>query len=146
MRVFQVMRRKPLGALGGLLILVLVATALLAPALAPHDPIKMKSSERLQAPRALKGWNSVGIVDDVGEEPLEDFTAMQIAVELGGAAAGRRERLAGHGEFLHVREQDFGLTTLDRKLWLTLRRQLIDRSQEHVADFVAWQRRRLDHG
>src|SRR4030095_335960 len=49
MRVLHVMRRKPLGALGGLLILVLVATALLAPALAPHDPIKMKSSERLHA-------------------------------------------------------------------------------------------------
>ena len=30
-RVFLVMRSKPLGALGGLLILVLVATALLAP-------------------------------------------------------------------------------------------------------------------
>jgi hypothetical protein len=33
--VFRVIRRKPLGALGGLLILVLVATALLAPVLAP---------------------------------------------------------------------------------------------------------------
>ena len=49
-RVFRVMRSKPLGALGGLLILVLVATALLAPVLAPHDPIKMKSTDRLQAP------------------------------------------------------------------------------------------------
>src|SRR5678815_5232864 len=49
-RVFQVIRRKPLGALGGLLILVLVVTALLAPVLAPHDPVKMKSTDRLQAP------------------------------------------------------------------------------------------------
>lgn len=49
-RVFLVIRSKPLGVLGGLLILVLVATALLAPLLAPHDPIKMKSTERLQSP------------------------------------------------------------------------------------------------
>jgi peptide/nickel transport system permease protein len=49
-RVMRVIRSKPLGALGGLLILALVVTAALAPMLAPHDPIKMKSSERLQAP------------------------------------------------------------------------------------------------
>jgi ABC-type dipeptide/oligopeptide/nickel transport system permease subunit len=49
-RVFHAMRGKPLGALGGLLIIVLVATALLAPVLAPYDPIKIKSSDRLQAP------------------------------------------------------------------------------------------------
>src|SRR2546423_840991 len=49
-RVMRVIRAKPLGAVGGLLIVVLALTAVLAPALAPHDPIKMKSSERLQAP------------------------------------------------------------------------------------------------
>src|SRR6185503_6144782 len=48
--VIRVMRGKPLGVLGGLLILVLVVTELLAPVLAPHDPLKMKSTERLQAP------------------------------------------------------------------------------------------------
>jgi len=50
MSLLRVMRGKPLGALGGLLILGLVATALLAPVLAPYDPIKVKSSDRLQAP------------------------------------------------------------------------------------------------
>jgi len=49
-RLVRVMRRKPLGVVGGLLILVLVTTALLAPVLVPHDPIRMKSAERLQAP------------------------------------------------------------------------------------------------
>ena len=49
-RAMRVIRAKPLGAVGGLLIVVLALTAVLAPALAPHDPIKMKSSERLQAP------------------------------------------------------------------------------------------------
>jgi ABC-type dipeptide/oligopeptide/nickel transport system permease subunit len=48
-RIFRVMRGKPLGALGGLLIIALVATALLAPMLAPNDPIKIKSSDRLHA-------------------------------------------------------------------------------------------------
>src|SRR5258705_13403271 len=46
----RLMRRKPLGASGGLLIVVLVATAVLAPVLAPYDPIKIKSSDRLRAP------------------------------------------------------------------------------------------------
>ncbi len=50
MSVVRLLRSKPLGALGGLLILGLVATALLAPVLAPYDPIKVKSSDRLQAP------------------------------------------------------------------------------------------------
>lgn len=56
------MRRKPLGALGGLLVLLLVVTALLAPALAPHDPIKVSSSERLRAPSAshLLGTDDFG--------------------------------------------------------------------------------------
>src|SRR5262245_17967534 len=44
------MRRKPLGALGAVLILVLVANALLAPVIAPYDPITMKSSDRLKPP------------------------------------------------------------------------------------------------
>src|SRR3981189_2558646 len=50
MSLFWGMGGKPRGALGGLLIIVLVATALLAPVLAPYDPIKIKSSDRLQAP------------------------------------------------------------------------------------------------
>jgi peptide/nickel transport system permease protein len=43
-------RRKPLGAVGGLLIAALVLTAVLAPVLAPHDPIKIQSSNRLKPP------------------------------------------------------------------------------------------------
>ena len=55
-------RRKPLGVLGGGLIILLVATALLAPVLAPYDPIKIKSSERLQRPSAahLLGTDDFG--------------------------------------------------------------------------------------
>ena len=60
------MRGKPLGALGGLLIVVLVATALLAPVLAPYDPIKIKSTERLQAP----SLNHLLGTDDFGRDIL----------------------------------------------------------------------------
>src|SRR5262245_33919866 len=61
-RVTRGLLRKPLGALGGALIVLLVATALLAPVLAPYDPIKIKSSERLQRPSAshLLGTDDFG--------------------------------------------------------------------------------------
>ena len=52
--MLRLTRGKPLGALGGILILVLVATALLAPVLALYDPIKIKSADRLQAPGEAK--------------------------------------------------------------------------------------------
>ena len=54
--MFHGMRRKPLGALGALLIIVLVATALLAPVLAPYDPIKMRSTDRLMG-RSTVRWH-----------------------------------------------------------------------------------------
>ena len=50
MSLLRVMRAKPLGALGGLLIVGLVATALLAPVLAPYDPVEVRSGDRLRAP------------------------------------------------------------------------------------------------
>jgi len=61
-RVIRGMRRKPLGTVGGLLILVLVVTALLAPVLAPYDPITVKSSDRLKPPSAahLLGTDDFG--------------------------------------------------------------------------------------
>src|SRR3984893_6463620 len=50
MSLLRVMRGKPLGALGGLLIVGLTATALLAPVLAPYDPVAVRASDRLRAP------------------------------------------------------------------------------------------------
>ena len=64
--MFRLIRSKPLGALGGLLILVLVVTALLAPMLAPYDPIKVNSRERLQAP----SLNHLLGTDDFGRDIL----------------------------------------------------------------------------
>ena len=41
---------KPLGTLGGTLTLLLVLTALFAPALAPYDPLQIQAADRLQPP------------------------------------------------------------------------------------------------
>src|SRR5207247_8317176 len=60
------MRGKPLGALGGLLIIALVTTALLAPVLAPYDPIKIKSADRLQSPNLSHPLGT----DDFGRDIL----------------------------------------------------------------------------
>jgi peptide/nickel transport system permease protein len=61
-RVLRGIRRNPLGALGGALIALLVATALLAPVLAPYDPLKINSSVRLKGPSAahLLGTDDFG--------------------------------------------------------------------------------------
>jgi peptide/nickel transport system permease protein len=64
--VFRLIQSKPLGALGGVLIVVLVVTALLAPVLAPYDPIKVNSRERLQAP----SLNHLLGTDDFGRDIL----------------------------------------------------------------------------
>ena len=65
-RALWAIRRKPLGAVGGALIGVLVATALLAPVLAPYDPNTIKSSERLRPP----GANHLLGTDDFGRDIL----------------------------------------------------------------------------
>jgi peptide/nickel transport system permease protein len=46
----MIIRAKPLGIVGGLLIVLLAVTAIFAPALAPHDPLRIKSADRLQPP------------------------------------------------------------------------------------------------
>ena len=65
-RLLRLVRSKPLGALGGVFILALVTTAVLAPVLAPYDPIKMKSTDRLQAP----SMNHPLGTDDFGRDIL----------------------------------------------------------------------------
>jgi peptide/nickel transport system permease protein len=49
-RACAIVQAKPLGALGGLLILLLVGMAIFAPALAPYDPIQIKAADRLRPP------------------------------------------------------------------------------------------------
>jgi peptide/nickel transport system permease protein len=55
-------RRKPLGAVAALILLVLVVTAICAPLLAPHDPYKQSFRARLQPPsqQYLLGTDTIG--------------------------------------------------------------------------------------
>ena len=43
-------RRKPLGAISGAVLILLILTAIFAPVIATHDPILQSGPERLQAP------------------------------------------------------------------------------------------------
>lgn len=45
-------RRKPLGAISGAVLILLILTAIFAPVIATHDPILQSGPERLQAPSA----------------------------------------------------------------------------------------------
>src|SRR3984893_3728127 len=65
MSLLRVMRGKPLGALGGLLIVGLTATALLAPVLAPYDPVEVRSSDRLRAPSLRHQLGTDGFGRDI---------------------------------------------------------------------------------
>jgi peptide/nickel transport system permease protein len=65
-RWLAIMRAKPLGLVGGLLIALLVLTALLAPALAPYDPLQIKSADRLQPPSLVYPLGT----DDFGRDIL----------------------------------------------------------------------------
>ncbi len=56
-------RRKPLGALGGLLILTMVAAAVLAP-LVPADPLEQHATERLKPPGAAHWFGT----DEAGRD------------------------------------------------------------------------------
>jgi peptide/nickel transport system permease protein len=79
------MLARPLGTLGGLLILLLVLTALVAPVLAPHDPLQIKSAERLQPPSLLHPFGT----DDFGRDILSRIiygARISICIGLGAVA------------------------------------------------------------
>jgi peptide/nickel transport system permease protein len=61
-RVWRTLRRSPSVVIGGLLVLVMLASALLAPIIAPFDPVQYNPSERLQDPslRHLLGTDIYG--------------------------------------------------------------------------------------
>jgi peptide/nickel transport system permease protein len=83
--VLTFLRTKPLGALGGLLILVLVLTAIFAPALAPHDPLRINSTDRLQPP----GTTYLMGTDDFGRDILSRVIyGARISMLIGLGAVG----------------------------------------------------------
>jgi peptide/nickel transport system permease protein len=76
---------KPLGALGGLLVLLLVLTALFAPALAPYDPVQIQAADRLQPPSLRHPLGT----DDFGRDILSRViygARISVLVGLGAVA------------------------------------------------------------
>jgi peptide/nickel transport system permease protein len=80
-----IMKAKPLGALGGFLILLLVLTAIFARALAPYDPIQIKSADRLQPPSLAYPLGT----DDFGRDILSRIIyGARISMLIGLGAVG----------------------------------------------------------
>ena len=65
-RCCHIVRTKPLGALGGLCIVLLVGMAIFASALAPYNPIQIKSADRLHPPSTIYPLGT----DDFGRDIL----------------------------------------------------------------------------
>lgn len=65
-RCGHIVRAKPLGTVGGLCIVLLVGMAIFASALAPYDPIQIKSADRLHPPSARYPLGT----DDFGRDIL----------------------------------------------------------------------------
>src|SRR5947208_12291101 len=61
-RVLWFMRHKPLGAAGGIIVLILIVTAIFANQIAPYDYDTGKGTERFQAPSLhhLLGTDNIG--------------------------------------------------------------------------------------
>lgn len=78
-------RRKPLGAIGGVLVLIMVAVAILAPTLAPKDPLAFHTSDTFTAPTSkyLLG------TDDKGRDILSRILyGARISLHVGVIAVG----------------------------------------------------------
>ena len=65
-RCCHIVRAKPLGAVGGLCIVLLVGMAIFASALAPYDPVQINSADRLHPPGTVYPLGT----DDFGRDIL----------------------------------------------------------------------------
>jgi peptide/nickel transport system permease protein len=82
---FNIMRAKPLGALGGFCIVLLVGMAIFASALAPYDPIQIKPADRLHPPSAVYPLGT----DDFGRDILSRIIyGARISMLIGLGAVG----------------------------------------------------------
>jgi len=101
-------RRKPLGALGGLLILAMVAAAALAP-LVPADPLEQHATERLQPPGAAHWFGTDEAGRDIfsrviwGSRTSLEVSAIAVAVgTAGGTLIGLLTGYLGRGVDMFV--------------------------------------------
>jgi peptide/nickel transport system permease protein len=78
-------RRKPLGAIGAGLVLALALIALLAPAIAPYDPLEFHTSDTFRSPDATYTLGT----DDKGRDILSRiFYGARISLRVGAIAVG----------------------------------------------------------
>ena len=79
------MRRKPLGAVGGTMLLFMVVVAIFAPRIAPFNPLEFHSSDTVQSPN---GTYKLG-TDDKGRDLLSRVVyGARISLKVGAVAAG----------------------------------------------------------
>ncbi len=78
-------RRKPLGAISGAVLILLILTAIFAPVIATHDPILQSGPERLQAPSS-DHWMGT---DNLGRDVFSRVVfGARISLEVGFFAIG----------------------------------------------------------
>jgi peptide/nickel transport system permease protein len=79
------MRRKPLGAIGGTMLLFMVAVAIFAPQIAPFNPLEFHSSDTVQSPNSTYKLGT----DDKGRDVLSRIVyGARISLKVGAVAAG----------------------------------------------------------
>jgi peptide/nickel transport system permease protein len=87
----RVLCTKPLGTFGAMLILLLVCTATLAPALAPYDPLRINATLRLQPPSLAHPLGT----DDFGRDILSRIIyGARVSMLIGASAAALSTLLA----------------------------------------------------
>lgn len=83
--VARFVRRKPLGAVGALMLLLMIVVGLLAPVLAPYNPLAFHTSDTFQSPNGSYLLGS----DDKGRDILSRIMyGAQISLRVGAVAVG----------------------------------------------------------
>jgi peptide/nickel transport system permease protein len=84
-QIRRLIRRKPLGAVGALIILVFVLVAIFAPLLAPHDPYAIDSTKLLARP----SWSNWLGTDEYGRDILSRIIwGSRVSIYVGLMAVG----------------------------------------------------------
>ncbi len=65
-QVIKFSKRKPLGAVGGAVLVIMILIAILAPVISPHEPSKVHADDRFQAP----SWTYPFGTDNLGQDMM----------------------------------------------------------------------------
>ncbi len=90
-KISRLLWRIRLGVLGGVIVLVLVITALFAPYIAPHDPYEQSLTARLKPPvwQPKGSWEHILGTDHVGRDMLSRIIyGARVSLSIGALAVG----------------------------------------------------------